>query len=515
MRSYVFLSNFAICSAFIGRFMLKFNDFGRVEELATPFWYYDMDVFRKTVKLAASLSERYGIGVHYALKANVEPRLVSYIASKGFGADCVSGNEVKYAVKSGFARSSIVFAGVGKSDKEISDALDLGIGCFNVESLMEMQVIDALAASKGVRANVSLRINPNIDAHTHRYVTTGLYENKFGISRHEFEAAIDILKGSKALDFKGLHFHIGSQITDVEPVYSLECERTAEIVEWFEAHGMEVDSIDLGGGLGVDYDEPDENPVPDFEKWFSIIDKKLRRRPEQSVSIEPGRSMVAQCGSLITRVLFVKSGETKTFLIMDAGMNDLIRPALYGAYHKIENLSAYYASKSSSDDRPSPGICDWGIDSGARSVRVWDRVPMKNYSKSSSDDRPGPGICESKYVEDVKAARSVRVWDRVPMKHMEPVGRDRPLEKGFGGIETHGGIENDIVNCSQSERLYDIVGPVCESSDVWGEGRELPYSKRGDILAIRSTGAYGSVMSSRYNLRDLAPAVFSDDLKLK
>ena len=430
--------------------MLKFNDFGRVEELATPFWYYDMDVFRKTVKLAASLSERYGIGAHYALKANVESRLVSYIASKGFGADCVSGNEVKYAVESGFARSSIVFAGVGKSDKEISDALDLGIGCFNVESLMEMQVIDALAASKGVRANVSLRINPNIDAHTHRYVTTGLYENKFGISRHEFEAAIDILKDSKALDFKGLHFHIGSQITDVEPVYSLECERAAEIVEWFEAHGMEVGSIDLGGGLGVDYDEPDENPVPDFEKWFSIIDRKLRRRPEQSVSIEPGRSMVAQCGSLITRVLFVKSGETKTFLIMDAGMNDLIRPALYGAYHKIENLSAYYVSKSSSDDRL--GICDGGIDCGARSVRVWDRVPMKN---------------------------------------------------------------NDIVNCSQRERLYDIVGPVCESSDVWGEGRELPYSKRGDILAIRSTGAYGSVMSSRYNLRDLAPAVFSDDMKLK
>ena len=509
MRSYVFLSNFAICSAFIGRFMLKFNDFGRVEELATPFWYYDMDVFRKTVKLAASLSERYGIGAHYALKANVEPRLVSYIASKGFGADCVSGNEVKYAVESGFARSSIVFAGVGKSDKEISDALDMGIGCFNVESLMEMQVIDALAASKGVRANVSLRINPNIDAHTHRYVTTGLYENKFGISRHEFEAAIDILKGSKALDFKGLHFHIGSQITDVEPVYSLECERAAEIVEWFEAHGMEVGSIDLGGGLGVDYDEPDENPVPDFEKWFSIIDRKLRRRPEQSVSIEPGRSMVAQCGSLITRVLFVKSGETKTFLIMDAGMNDLIRPALYGAYHKIENLSAYYVSKSSSDDRPGPGICDGGIDSGARSVRAWDRVPMKNYSKSSSDDRPGPGICESKYVEDVKAARSVRVWDRVPMKNKEPVGRDRPLEKGVGGID------NDIVQSLPLGALYDIVGPVCESSDVWGEGRELPYSKRGDILAIRSTGAYGSVMSSRYNLRDLAPAVFSDDMKLK
>ena len=495
--------------------MLKFNDFGRVEELATPFWYYDMDVFRKTVKLAASLSERYGIGAHYALKANVEPRLVSYIASKGFGADCVSGNEVKYAVESGFARSSIVFAGVGKSDKEISDALDLGIGCFNVESLMEMQVIDALAASKGVRANVSLRINPNIDAHTHRYVTTGLYENKFGISRHEFEAAIEILKSSKALDFKGLHFHIGSQITDVEPVYSLECERAAEIVEWFEAHGMEVGSIDLGGGLGVDYDEPDENPVPDFEKWFSIIDRKLRRRPEQSVSIEPGRSMVAQCGSLITRVLFVKSGETKTFLIMDAGMNDLIRPALYGAYHKIENLSAYYVSKSSSDEM--------------KNIEATTSESVGSSAKFSSAE-----ISESEDLtrHHQMPGRSWRAGE--PCGDGKPEGRDRPLEKGV-----QGGLRQGIIRCPAgvggpgslaamespkaviaplkrgSGGLYDVVGPVCESSDVWGEGRELPYSKRGDILAIRSTGAYGSVMSSRYNLRDLAPAVFSDDLKLK
>lgn len=469
--------------------MLKFNDFGRVEELATPFWYYDMDVFRKTVKLAASLSERYGIGAHYALKANVEPRLVSYIASKGFGADCVSGNEVKYAVESGFARSSIVFAGVGKSDKEISDALDLGIGCFNVESLMEMQVIDAIAASKGVRANVSLRINPNIDAHTHRYVTTGLYENKFGISRHEFEAAIDILKGSKALDFKGLHFHIGSQITDVEPVYSLECERAAEIVEWFEAHGMEVGSIDLGGGLGVDYDEPDENPVPDFEKWFSIIDRKLRRRPEQSVSIEPGRSMVAQCGSLITRVLFVKSGETKTFLIMDAGMNDLIRPALYGAYHKIENLSAYYVSKSSSDEM--------------KDIEATTSESVGSSAKFS--------LAESAESEDLTRHHQMPAGEQRSGGLALGCARrpDRPLEKGVGGID------NDIVQSLPLGALYDIVGPVCESSDVWGEGRELPYSKRGDILAIRSTGAYGSVMSSRYNLRDLAPAVFSDDMKLK
>ena len=389
--------------------MLKFNDFGKVSELATPFWYYDMDLFRRTVQLAASLSGKYGIGVHYALKANVEPRIVRYISSKGFGADCVSGNEVLYAAANGFRPDSIVFAGVGKSDKEIISALEFGIEAFNVESLMEMQVIDDLAAARGVRANVSLRINPNIDAHTHRYVTTGLYENKFGISVHEFDAAISLIKNSKALDFKGLHFHIGSQITDVEEVYGLECERAAEIVSYFEEHGLEVGSIDLGGGLGVDYEEPDGSPIPDFEKWFGIIDRKLVHRPGQKVSVEPGRSLVAQCGSLVTRVLFVKVGETKTFLIMDAGMNDLIRPALYGAYHRIENLSA-------------------------------------NYRQSA-----------------------------------------RP-------------------------QLYDIVGPVCESSDVWGTGRELPPSFRGDLLAIRSAGAYGSVMSSRYNLRDLAPAVFSDDL---
>ena len=391
--------------------MRGLTDFGKIRNTDTPFWYYDMDLLRATVDKAAELSRKYGIGLHYAVKANVEPRIVQYISSKGFGADCVSGNEVVFAAENGFSPDTIVYAGVGKTDKEINTALDLGIEAFNCESIMEMQVIYALAAGKGVRARVSVRINPNIDAHTHRYVTTGLYENKFGISRHEFDAVIDLLKNAKALDFAGLHFHIGSQITDVEEVYSLECERAAEIVGYFESKGLEVRSIDLGGGLGVNYDEPDEFPIPDFETWLGTISAKLRRRPDQRVSMEPGRSLVAQCGSLITRVLFVKNGETKAFLIMDAGMNDLIRPALYGAYHKIENLSA---------------------------------------------------LSE---------------------------GREDGLQQ------------------------YDVVGPVCESSDVWGAGRELPFSRRGDIMAIRSAGAYGSVMSSRYNLRDIAPAVFSDDLK--
>ncbi len=444
--------------------MLKFNDFGKVSKLETPFWYYDIDLFRRTVQLAASLSRKYGIGVHYALKANVEPRLVRYISSKGFGADCVSGNEVQYAAANGFRPDSIVFAGVGKSDREIKSALELGIEAFNVESLMEMRVIDDIASAMGVRANVSLRINPNIDAHTHRYVTTGLYENKFGISAHEFDSAISLIKESRSLDFKGLHFHIGSQITDVDEVYGLECERAAEIVSYFEDHGLEVGSIDLGGGLGVDYDDPDGASVPDFGKWFGIIDRRLRRRPGQLVSIEPGRSLVAQCGSLVTRVLFVKAGETKTFLIMDAGMNDLIRPALYGAYHKIENLTAFYrrAVRAGGDGEPV----------GPLPPMVRADVVQGDNKSSSDDDR---------------SWRAVRAGG-----DGEPVG---PLPPSWG---TGGGI-------------YDIVGPVCESSDVWGAGRELPLSFRGDLLAIRSAGAYGSVMSSRYNLRDLAPAYFSDD----
>ena len=432
--------------------MLKFGDFRRISELPTPFWYYDMDLFRSTVKRVAALSDRYGIGVHYALKANVEPRIVQYVSSKGIGADCVSGNEVRYAAAHGFRPDTIVFAGVGKTDAEIEAALDLGIEAFNVESLMELQVIDGLAAAKGVRANVSLRINPDIDAHTHRYVTTGLYENKFGISRHEFEDAVAIMKGSRALDFKGLHFHIGSQITDVEDVYSLECVRAAEIVAWFEEHGLKVGSIDLGGGLGVDYEDPDGNPVPDFEKWFRIIDRKLVRRKDQRVSIEPGRSLVAQCGSLVTRVLFVKNGETKTFLITDAGMNDLIRPALYGAYHKIENISAAYAESKSV------------MGAGGKEAVIRQR----------SERRAG-----------------------------EPEAMESP--------ETHTPVMGAGGKYVSAGGKYDIVGPVCESSDVWGEGRILPYTGRGDLLAIRSAGAYGSVMSSRYNLRDLASSYFSDD----
>lgn len=411
--------------------MLELKEFEKFEELQTPFWYYDLDLLRRTADEVAKYSRKYGIGVNYALKANIEPRILQIISSKGFGADCVSGNEVIYAVEHGFRPETVVFAGVGKTDREISRAIDLGIGCFNVESLMELEVIDSIASAKGVRVNVAVRINPDIDAHTHKYVTTGLEENKFGISRHEFDSVIELLKRCKSVDFRGLHFHVGSQILDVREVYSEECRRASEIVDYFESRGLVVKYIDLGGGLGVNYKNPDSEPIPDFGTWFSTINENLKRRPDQRVIIEPGRSIVAQCGSLISRVVFVKHGEHKSFLILDAGMNDLIRPALYGAYHHIENLTVEELNNSSSHKT---------------------RAGVATQEKTAQTESP------------------------------------------------------------ESYTSYDVTGPVCESDDVWGTDRRLPESHRGDLLAISSAGAYGSVMSSRYNLRDLAPAVFSDDL---
>ena len=388
--------------------MLDINTIEQLDKIATPFYYYDMELLQKTVDYAAEMAQKYGVKIHYAVKANVEKRVLELISSKGFGADCVSGNEVLHAHECGFPADKIVYAGVGKSDKEIYNALKLGIEAFNCESLQEIYVINEMAHVHGLKANVSVRINPDIDAHTHKYVTTGLYENKFGISQHEFDKLIEVLQKSEHINFFGLHFHIGSQITRVDEVFGLECQRVNEIVAYFERKGLKVNNINLGGGLGVDYDDPDENPIPDFETWFRTISENIARREDQTVHVEPGRSLVAQCATLISRVLFVKSGETKNFLIMDAGINDLIRPALYGAYHKIENLSA-----------------------------------------------------------------SQRTF-----------------------YPTH--------------QAYDIVGPVCESSDVWGAGRLLPLSVRGDLMAIRSTGAYGQVMASRYNMKNLAPSVFSD-----
>ncbi|MGF7026369.1 MULTISPECIES: diaminopimelate decarboxylase [Sphingobacterium] len=375
-------------------------------EKETPFYYYDLNVLNKTLEAAHAASHKRGFHVHYALKANFNDELLKAIQEIGFGADCVSGNEVKKAIECGFDSKKVTFAGVGKSDKEINYALDQNIFAFNVESIQELEVINELASKKGVKANVALRINPNVDAHTHHYITTGLDENKFGVPNADLEKCAAVLKKCESIELVGLHFHVGSQITDMTVFKSL-CVKVNEWKNWFEERGTQIRVLNVGGGLGIDYKNPDGNTIPDFEAYFDIFDRFLERTAQQEVHFELGRALVAQCGSLVSRVLYVKNGVKKNFLVLDAGMTELMRPALYQAYHKIENISATDSAEA--------------------------------------------------------------------------------------------------IN-------YDVVGPICESSDCFGKEVPLPVSKRGDLIAIRSAGAYGEVMASRYNLREEIRFVYSNQL---
>ena len=377
----------------------------RFQHLRTPFYYYDLDVLRSTLSEIKMLDLPENYMVHYAMKANVNPSILEVIKNTGFGADCVSGGEIQAAIDAGFPASKIVFAGVGKSDWEINLALDHDIFCFNAESVPELEVINELAASKNKKARVALRINPDVSAHTHKYITTGLSENKFGINMEDLDHVISLLPKLTHLEFTGIHFHIGSQITDMTAFHNL-CVRIEEIQDIFNTKNIEITHINVGGGLGVNYEHPNHFPVPEFETYFKTFRDHLALKPGQTLHFELGRSIVAQCGSLISRVLYVKEGSTRKFVILDAGFTDLIRPALYQAYHRIENLSS---------EKPT---------------------------------------------------------------------------------------------C-----LYDVVGPICESSDVFAKDFMLNETKRGDLIAIRSAGAYGEIMASQYNLRSLPQAYTSDELK--
>lgn len=377
----------------------------KFRELRTPFYYYDTKVLRDTlacVKKEASRYERFD--VHYAMKANVNPKVLKIISENGFGADCVSGGEIRAAIKAGIPPRKIVFAGVGKADWEIELGLEHDIFCFNVESIPELQIIDELAGARGKTANVVFRINPNVGAHTHANITTGLAENKFGISMQDMEQVIDVAVEMKHVKFCGLHFHIGSQILDLSDFVAL-CNRVNELQDRLEARHILVEHINVGGGLGIDYDHPNRQPIPDFKNYFATYARQLKLRPHQTLHFELGRSMVGQCGSLISQVLYVKQGTKKQFAILDAGMTDLIRPALYQAFHKMENISS-----------------------------------------------------------------------------------EEPVE------------------------VYDVVGPICESSDVFGKGIDLNKVKRGDLIALRSAGAYGEIMASGYNCRELPKGYISDEL---
>lgn len=376
----------------------------KFDTLCTPFYYYDTAVLRDTLNCIRAEVARYeNFIVHYAVKANANPKVLAIIRESGLGADCVSGGEIQAAVKAGFPANKIVFAGVGKADWEINLGLDYNIFCFNVESVPELEVINELAAERGKTANVAFRINPDVGAHTHANIMTGLAENKFGISMQDMERVIELAAGMRHVKFVGLHFHIGSQILDMGDFVAL-CNRINELQEKLDAQGIRIEYINVGGGLGIDYHHPNRQLIPDFAAYFKTYATHLKLRAYQKLHFELGRAVVGQCGSLIARVLYVKQGTNKQFAILDAGMTDLIRPALYQAYHKIENIS----------------------------------------SEAS--------------------------------------------------VET-----------------YDVVGPVCESSDVFGKSVDLNGVKRGDFLALRSAGAYGEIMASQYNCRTLPQGYLSDE----
>lgn len=373
------------------------------KELSTPFYFYDLSLLDRTLAEIQRTARDPRFKVHYAVKANANPVILRRIQAAGLGVDAVSGGEISAAIEAGFESDRIVYVGVGKSDREIALALETGIECFNVESFPELEIIDEIAGQMGKTASVAFRVNPDIDAHTHAYITTGLAENKFGINLKQLPDILDKAASLDNIRVKGLHFHIGSQITDNEP-FVLLCETINNLVEEMEALCHTFSTINVGGGLGIDYADPDRHPIPDFETYFNTFRNHLKLREGQELHFELGRSVVAQCGSLITRVLYVKEGITKRFAIVDAGMTELIRPALYSAHHKIENLS-------------SPN-----------------------------------------------------------------------------GERHH----------------YDVVGPICESSDCFGKEELLPAIRRGDFIALRSAGAYGEIMASQYNCRPLPPSYFSE-----
>ena len=377
----------------------------KFRELETPFYYYDVNVLRETLSCINKEAGKYNnFCVHYAVKANANHKVLTIIRESGLGADCVSGGEIRAAIKAGFPTNKIVYAGVGKTDWEINLGLDYDIFCFNVESVPELEIINELAAAKGKTARVAFRINPNVGAHTHANITTGLAENKFGISMEDMDKVIDMAGTLPHVKFVGLHFHIGSQILDMGDFVAL-CNRVNELQEKLYARQIIVEHINVGGGLGIDYAHPNRQAIPNFTEYFATYHKHLRLRPQQTLHFELGRAVVGQCGSLISKVIYVKQGTNKQFAILDPGMTDLIRPALYQAYHKIENITS-----------------------------------------------------------------------------------EEPME------------------------TYDVVGPICESSDVFGKAIDLNKAHRGDLFALRSAGAYGEIMASAYNCRALPKGYTSEEL---
>ncbi len=390
--------------------MLSRNYESVLRTMETPFYFYDIALLRQTLESVTMEAKKYGYFLHYAIKSNFDEYLLSIIREYGLGVDCASGNEVAKAVEAGFDPKTIVYAGVGKSDKELRYALSLGLQSINAESVQELEVLNDLAGQMGIKAEVCMRVNPDIDPRTNHCIDTGQADSKFGISYEELQGKSEWIKSLPNLRIKGMHIHIGSQIRELH-VFENMCRKANSIYNWLVENGFNIEMVDCGGGLGVNYDVPENEPIPNFASMFSIVHNYLRVG-DAEVHFEFGRSIVAQCGELITRVLFNKTTATgRRLLIVDASMTQLIRPMLYGSYHNIENITA-----------------------------STDEVPREKYT---------------------------------------------------------------------------IVGTACESTDVFGENYTMRASRRGDLLTVKSAGAYGMSMASRYNLHDLPGAVYSDHLPVQ
>jgi len=374
------------------------------KSLKTPFYYYNLNLLERTLDEVKKHGLSKGYHVHFAVKANFNPQILERVREAGLGIDCVSGKEIERAIETGFKPEQIAFAGVGKTDEEIVTGLEHNIFSFNCESLQELEVLNEIAEESGKTARVAVRLNPNVEANTHKYITTGKHENKFGITTDKLSQLFELLPRLNSLDLRGIHFHIGSQIRDLQPFVDL-CNKVNELQDRFEAEGVELKHVNVGGGYGINYESPDDEPIPDFQAFFEVFDRNLEKREGQEIHFELGRSIVGQCGSLISKVLYIKEAISTHFAVIDAGMTELIRPALYQASHHI-----------------------------------------------------------------------------------------------------------DVLTSSKPQQTYDVVGPICESSDTFRKVISLPELCRGDLVAIRSAGAYGEVMSSGFNLREKVPVIYSDEL---
>lgn len=367
-------------------------------EVGTPFYLYSSKRLVENWRALAEALGPLGVSIHYAMKACANRAVVSILAQEGAGADIVSGGELTRALAAGIPAGKIIFSGVGKTDAEIAQALSAGIHQLNAESYEELWRIDRIAGEIGVVADVALRVNPDVDADTHAKITTGKRDNKFGVDADRLDRLDNELKAMANLRLVGLAVHIGSQILSVKP-FAEAYGRMAKLVRALRARGHAIERLDLGGGFGIPY----QNELAPTPAEIAATIRDTVGDLGCALSVEPGRSIVADAGVLVTRVEFVKEGTDLLFAVVDAGMNDLMRPAMYDSHHDI--------------------------------------VPV-----------------------------------RMPADGVEP-------------------------------RLYDVVGPICESSDTFAKRRELPPLASGDLVVLATAGAYGATMAGTYNARALVPEV--------